>query len=50
MVGVTDKWINWEIISLKHFSLLPVLILDVPVNSSNFFRYKVPRLTRAHGR
>lgn len=45
VAGVTDKRINWEIPSLKHLSLLPVLILDVPVNSSNFFRYIVPRLS-----
>lgn len=46
MAGVTDKQINWEILSLKHLSsLLPVLISDVPVNSSNFFRDKVPSLS-----
>ena len=45
VAGVTNKWINWEIPSLKNLSLLPVLILDVPVNSSNFFRYIVPRLS-----
>lgn len=46
VAAVTDKRINWEILSLKHLSFLfPVLISDVPVNSSNFLRDKVPSLS-----
>lgn len=44
MAGVTDKWINWKILSRKYLSLL-VLILDVTMNSGRFFCDKVQRLS-----
>lgn len=44
MVGVTDKWINWKILSRKYLPLL-VLILDVTMSSGRFFCDKVQRLS-----